>query len=51
MIKKEVTIDGKVYTVRSSTNSGIEAAVESLKKSVKRLKKQIKEEDNAISEE
>tara|TARA_R110000822_G_scaffold65772_1_gene160913 strand:+ start:3251 stop:3406 length:156 start_codon:yes stop_codon:yes gene_type:complete len=51
MIKKEITIDGKVYTVHSSTNSGLEAAVESLKKSVKRLKKQIKEEDDAISEE
>ena len=51
MIKREVTIDGKVYTVRSSTNLGIEAAVEALKKSVKRLKKQIKEENNAISEE
>jgi len=46
MIKQEITIDGKVFTVRSSTPNGVEAGIKALKQSVKRLKKQNKEEDN-----
>lgn len=46
MIKKEIILDGKVYTVHSSTSLGMETAIEALKKSVKRLKKQQKEEED-----
>lgn len=46
MIKQEITIDGKVFTVRSSTPTGVEAGIKALKQSVQRLKKQNKEEDN-----
>ena len=48
MIKREIKIDGEVFTVRSSTPDGVEKAIEALKKSAKRLKKQKKKEDDAI---
>ena len=48
MIKREIKIDGEVFTVRSSTPNGLELAIEALKKSAKRLKKQKKKEDDAI---
>ena len=48
MIKREITIDGKVYTVRSSSAMGLDHAVAALKQSVKRLKKQKKEEEDGI---
>ena len=46
MIKRDITIDGKTYTIRSSTSMGIEHAIAALKRSVKELKKQKKQEDN-----
>ena len=48
MIKRELKIDGEVFTVRSSTPDGLEKAIAALKKSAKQLKKQKKKEDDAI---
>ena len=46
MIKREIKIDGQVFTVRSSTPNGLEQAIYAIKKSAKELKKQQKKEDD-----
>tara|TARA_R110001632_G_scaffold25598_2_gene70076 strand:- start:1055 stop:1204 length:150 start_codon:yes stop_codon:yes gene_type:complete len=49
MIKREIKIDGEVFTVRSSTPNGVELAILALKRSVKKLKQQKKkDQDDAI---
>lgn len=48
MIKKEVKIKGITYKVSSSTELGIAAAIQMLRKSLKEVKKQNKEEDDGI---
>ena len=46
MIKREINIDGEVFTVRATTPNGLENAVAAIVKSAKRLKKQKKKEDD-----
>jgi len=51
MKTKQITIKGVEYTVRSSTNLGLENAERDLKKSLKQVAKQNKDtEEDGISE-
>ena len=45
MIKQELIIDGRVFTVRSSTPGGLAAAIEALKRSVAKYDEQNTEDE------
>ena len=48
MIKRQLKIDGEVFTVRATSPDGLEKAVAAITKAAKKLKKIKKEDNDAI---